>query len=299
MIVVTIPTGNIGSQVLEKLVSSDEGIRVVARDPAKLSPQVRERVEVIEGSHGERDVLDKAFAAADSVFWLTPPNPRADSVEAAYIDFTRPAAVAMRNRGVERVVGVSALGRGTPWASKAGFVTASLAVDDLIASSGVSYRALTMPSFMDNLLRQAESIRKDGVFSLPISGDRRLPSVATRDIASAAAQLLLDKSWTGVSSRPLLGPEDLSYNDIAAILSEVLGTPVRFERISDEAFKARLRGRGMSDAMAQGNLDMFIAKDHGLDNAERRTPESTTPTTFRDWAREAFKPPVSTAIERG
>ena len=102
-----------------------------------------------------------------------------------------------------------------------------------------------MPSFMDNLLRQAESIRKDGVFSLPISGDRKVPSVATRDIASAAAELLLDKSWTGVSSRPLLGPEDLSYNDIAAILSDVLGTPVRFERISDEAFKARLRGRGI------------------------------------------------------
>jgi uncharacterized protein YbjT (DUF2867 family) len=110
--------------------------------------------------------------------------------------------------------------------------------------------------------------------------------------------LLLDKSWTGVSSLPLLGPEDLSYNDIAAILSDVLGTPVRFERISDEAFKARLKGRGMSDAMAQGNLDMFIAKDHGLDNAERRTPESTTLTRFRDWAREAFKPTVSTAIER-
>src|SRR3982074_380457 len=100
MIVVTTPTGNIGSQVLEKLLRSDERIRVVARDPAKLSPQVRERVEVIEGSHGERDVVDKAFPAADSVFWLTPPNPRADSVEAAYIDFTRPAADAMRNRGV-------------------------------------------------------------------------------------------------------------------------------------------------------------------------------------------------------
>jgi uncharacterized protein YbjT (DUF2867 family) len=299
MIVVTTPTGNIGSQVLEKLVRSDEEICVVGRSPAKLSPQVRERVEVIEGSHGDRDVLDKAFATADTVFWLTPPDPRADSVESAYIDFTRPAADAMRNRGVERVVGVSALGRGTPWASKAGFITASLAVDDLIASSGVSYRALTMPSFMDNLLRQAEPIRKDGVFSLPISGDRKLPSVATRDIASAAAELLLDKFWIGVSSRPLLGPEDLSYNDMAAILSDLLGTPVRFERISDEAFKARLMGRGMSDAMAQGNLDMFIAKDHGLDSAERRTPESTTPTTFRDWAREALKPPVSTTIERG
>src|SRR5205807_6847468 len=148
---------------------------------------------------------------------LTPPDPRADSVEAAYIDFTRPAANAMRNRGVERVVGVSALGRGTPWASKAGFVTASLAVDDLIASTGVSYRALTMPSFMDNLLRQVESIKNQGMFSLPISADLKQPSCATRDIAAAAAKLLLDHSWSGVASRPVLGPEDLSYNDMAQI----------------------------------------------------------------------------------
>jgi uncharacterized protein YbjT (DUF2867 family) len=68
-------------------------------------------------------------------------------------------------------------------------VTASLAMDDLIASAGVSYRALTMPSFMDNLLRQVESIRDRGVFVTPVSGDRKLPSCATRDIAATAARL--------------------------------------------------------------------------------------------------------------
>jgi hypothetical protein len=43
-------------------------------------------------------------------------------------------------------------------AGHAGLVTASLAMDDLIASSGASYRAVTMP-FIDNLLRQVESIK--------------------------------------------------------------------------------------------------------------------------------------------
>jgi hypothetical protein len=33
------------------------------------------------------------------------------------------------------------LGRGTPWAGRAGFVTGSLAMDDLIAASAVAYRA--------------------------------------------------------------------------------------------------------------------------------------------------------------
>jgi uncharacterized protein YbjT (DUF2867 family) len=243
----------------------------------------------VVGSHGDGAVVTRAFQDADSVFWLVPPDPRAASVEAAYVDFARPAVNALRQQGVKRVVGVSALGRGTPWATHAGLATASLAMDDLIASSGVSYRALTMPSFMDNLLRQVEPITKNGVFSLPIDGDRKLPSAATSDVARVAARLLLDHSWTGVSSVPVLGPEDLSYNDMARVLSEVLGRPVRFEQISNDAFKARLMGRGMSDAMAQGNVDMWIAKGTGIDNAVKRTPESSTPTTFHDWAWQVFR----------
>src|SRR4029077_18282336 len=263
MIVVTTPTGNIGSQVLKGLLSSKEPIRVIARDPDRLPPEARKRVEVVVGSHCDGWVVTEAFQGAQSVFWLVPPDPRAASVEAAYVDFARPAAKALRQRDVKQVVGVSALGRGTLWAEHAGLVTASLAMDDLIASSGVSYRALTMPSFMDNLLRQVEPITKNGVFSLPIDGDRKLPSAATSDVARVAARLLLDHSWTGVASVPVLGPEDLSYNDMARILSDVLGRPVRFEQISNEAYKARLMGRGMSEAMAQGNVDMWIAKGNG------------------------------------
>jgi uncharacterized protein YbjT (DUF2867 family) len=293
MIVVTTPTGNIGSQVLGDLLSKNEPIRVIARDPERLALEARKRVEVVAGSHSDGAIVNKAFQGADSVFWVVPPDPRAASVEAAYVDFARPAVKALRQQGVKRVVGVSALGRGTQWAAHAGLATSSFAMDDLIASSGVSYRALTMPSFMDNLLRQVESITKNGVFSLPIDGDLKLPSAATSDVAGVAARLLLDHSWTGVASVPVLGPEDLSYNDMARILSEVLGRPVRFERISNDAFKARLMGRGMSDAMAQGNVDMWIAKGNGMDNAVKRTPESSTPTTFRDWASSVLRARVA------
>ena len=293
MIVVTTPTGNIGSQVLKDLLSNEESIRVIVRDPNRLAPETRNRVEIVVGSHSDGAVVTRAFQDADSVFWVVPPDPRAASVETAYVDFARPAAKALRQQGVKRVVGVSALGRGTPWAAHAGLATASFAMDDLIASSGVSYRALTMPSFMDNLLRQVESITKNGVFSLPIDGDRKLPSAATSDVSRVAARLLLDHAWTGVASVPVLGPEDLSYNDMARVLSEVLGRLVRFEQISNDAFKARLMGRGMSDAMAQGNVDMWIAKGNGIDNAVKRSPESSTPTTFRDWASQVLRARVA------
>jgi len=292
MIVVTAPTGLIGHQVLESLLGSGQPVRVIVRDPSRLPAHARERVEIVQGSHSDADVVDQAFAGADAVFWLVPPDPHAGSVEAAYVDFTRPACDTFKRHEVRRVVGISALGRGTAVAGHAGLVTASLAMDDLIASSGVSYRALTMPSFMDNLLRQTEPIKNRGVFVTPISGDRKLPSCATRDIATVAARLLLDNSWSGASHVAVLGPQDLSFNDMAQIMSEILGKPVRYQQISAQALKDRLTGAGMSDAMAQGTVDMMVAKDQGLDNAEPRTPESTTPTTFGQWCQETLKPAV-------
>ncbi len=81
---------------------------------------------------------------------------------------------------------------------------ASLAMDDLIASTGVNYRALTMPGFMDNMLRQVELIKTQGMFFWPISGDRKLPTCATRDIAAVATRLLLDRFWSGQGSVPVL-----------------------------------------------------------------------------------------------
>ena len=292
MIVITAPTGLIGAQVLGTVLDSGQPVRVIARDPSRLPAQVRERAEVVPGSHGDIDVVDRAFAGADAVFWLVPPDPHADSVEAAYVDFTRPACDAFKRHGVQRVVGISALGRGTAVAGHAGLVTASLAMDDLIAGSGVSYRALTLPSFMDNVARQAEAIRNQGMFFTPISGDRKLPTCATRDIAATAARLLLDGSWDGTGHVAVLGPEDLSFNDMAQIMSEVIGKPVRYQQVPAQALQVRLTGAGMSDAMARGMVDMMVAKDEGLDNAEPRTPESTTPTTFRQWCEEVLKPAV-------
>jgi uncharacterized protein YbjT (DUF2867 family) len=292
MIVLTTPTGLIGHQVLDRLLDRGQPLRVIARKPSALPARVRERVDVIEGSHGDAAVADRAFAGADAVFWLTPPDPRAPSVDAAFVGFTRPAAEAFTRHRIKRVVGVSALGRGTPWAAHAGYVAGSLAMDDLIASTGVAYRALTNPSFMDNIVRQAEAIKNQGLFFSPINGDRKLPAVASRDTAAAASRLLLDQSWGGVDEVPLLGPEDISFNDMAQIISDVLRREVRFQQTTFEAYKNRFVGFGMSDAMAQGMTDMAAAKNNGLDNAIQRTPENTTPTTFREWCEQVLKPAV-------
>jgi uncharacterized protein YbjT (DUF2867 family) len=140
------------------------------------------------------------------VFWLVPPDAHAASVGEAYAGFTRPAAEAIRSQDVGRIVDITALGRGTDVAGHAGLVTASLAMDDLIASTGAAFRALFMPTFMDNLLHQAHVIKNQGMYADAITADLKLPTVATRDIAAVAARLLLDDTWTGQDSVPVLGP---------------------------------------------------------------------------------------------
>ena len=104
MIVITTPTGAIGHQVLENVLRGDDPIRVIVRDPAHLPSRVRERIDVVQGSHSDTSVVNKAFADADVVFWLVPPDPRAETVDAAYLDFTRPACAAFKTQRVKRVV---------------------------------------------------------------------------------------------------------------------------------------------------------------------------------------------------
>ena len=291
MIVITTPTGNIGRRVVHDLLAAGATLRLVLRDATKLSDDVRGRVHVVEGSHGQADVVDRAFAGDDAVFWLAPPDPR-NTLEQAYVDFTRPAAAAIRRHGIKRVVGVTALGRGTHWQDKAGLVTASMRMDDLLMQTGVAFRGLAMPSFMDNVARQAGSIKDQGMFFGPINPGRKAPITATRDMGAIAARLLADPRWTGQAEVPVLGPEDLSANEMAAVASAVLGRTIRYQHITFDALKAQLLGRGMSESFAQGYVDMMQAKDEGLDNEAVRTPESSTPTSFRQWCEEELKPAV-------
>ncbi|BBC98331.1 NAD(P)H-binding protein [Streptomyces griseofuscus] len=295
MIVITAPTGNIGRQLLSLLLESapaaGEELRVIVRDPARLPDAARGRVDVVTGSHAEAGVLDRAFEGADAVFWLVPPDASL-APQDAYTGFTRPAAEALTAHGVGHVVGVSALGRGTPLADRAGLVTASLAMDDLIAGTGVAYRALANPSFFENLLEECDSIREKGVFTDSVDPDRKAPLVAVADIAAAAAGLLLDRSWTGTGSVPVLGPEDLSPNDLARIMTEQLGRPVRYERQPLDELYTTLVGYGLHEAFAQGIVDMKRAKDEGLDAGVARTPDTASATGFEQWCAQTLKPAV-------
>ena len=289
MIVITAPTGQIGSKLVTSLLRESEPIRLVVRDPGKLPAEVRERTEIVVGSHRERDVLDRALDGADALFWLMPAAATASSPYEAYVTASIPGADAVVRHALPRVVIVSALGRGSQ--IYAGHISASHAMEDLFRSTGAHVRALALPTFMDNILRQVATIR-NGVVSGTLPAGFTMPWIATKDIAALAAEYLLDRTWTGQDPVEVLGGEDLSYQDVAATLTDVLGTPVRYERGDRAAVGQFLVGRGFSEAMARSMMDMDLAGERGINNATPRTAANTTPTTFREFAVEAVKPAV-------
>jgi hypothetical protein len=79
---------------------------------------------------------------------------------------------------------------------------------------------------------------------------------------------------------------------MAEIISDVLGTQLRFQQTTFEAYKNRFVAAGMSDVMAQGMTDM-AAKNEGIDNAVQQTAKNSTPTTFRQWCEQVLKPAVT------
>ncbi|MFE3521478.1 NAD(P)H-binding protein [Streptomyces sp. NPDC059161] len=287
MIVVTTPTGQIGSQLLRQLLDQDKEIRVIVRDASRLDHSVRERVETIIGSHDDPAVLDKALPGAEALFWLVPPNPQAPSAEAHYLHFARAGAAAIARHEVGHVVGVSSAGHG--WPAPAGLLSAAFAMDAELGKSGAAYRALSMPFYMENLLRQLDVIREQGAFYLTCAGDLPLASIATRDIAGVAADLLTDLSWTGQENLPVFSPDRLTPDGMAKVISQELGRPVTYRRMSIDDYASLLRSQGASDQTVKDMTEAFAAQDHGIYDPDWATAKPT-PTDFRTWCREVLKP---------
>jgi len=296
LITVTGPTGGIGSHVVSALLEHDEPVCVVARNPDNLPAQVRKRVEVVEGSHADPAVIDRALDGARALFWLVAGDLGAPSPYDCYVGFSVPAAAAIVRHDVAHVVTVSALGRGTQ--RYTGYVSASLAMDDLLRSTGAHLRALAAPSLMDNFLRDVASLSQ-GVVRGVGPADLSAPMVARRDIAAVAARLLLDQTWTGQDDLPVLGPENVSYDDVTRILSEVLGRPVRYERTGFEETEQAMVGYGMSPGMARAVVEMARAKMEGLDDVDTPDGATVTPTTLRQWSLDELKPAVDAFVAEG
>ncbi len=107
-----------------------------------------------------------------------------------------------------------------------------------------------------------------------------------------AAALLLDISWSGQARVPLAGPDDLTPEGMAEVISGTLGRTVRYRQVPVADYQAMMRQRGASPAIAQDMAEMIEAQNNGIYDAEPRDPDSATATSFRQWCEDTLEPAV-------
>lgn len=288
MIVITTPTGQIGGKVLKSLTRSQERLRVIARDPSKIPADLRGKVEVIQGTHDDAEVLSRALKGASQLFYIVPPSMQYTDGDRYYLDFAEPVLQAIEINRVQRVVHISGSGLGVD--KNAGPVYSSYLVEKELESLGCALRILHCGSFMENLLRSASTIKANNSISACLPAEIKIPWVATQDIADVAVRFLLDTSWSDKSSIGVLGPEDLSYAKVAQIFGEVLHRKVDYVYVTPEARKVGMMKHGATEAVAQGLIDMYESMRRGTFNMVKRTASTSSPTSLKTWCETELKP---------
>jgi (4-alkanoyl-5-oxo-2,5-dihydrofuran-3-yl)methyl phosphate reductase len=276
MILVTGATGTVGRALLDELATTGEPVRAMTRRPA--TADLPGSVEVVGGDLDDPASLEDALRDVDRVFAVStgPAGPVQD----------RDLAVAAAKAGASRIVKLSTLSVDddriddpiTRW-HRAG--------EDAVRDSGVAWTFLRPTGFMSNALHWAGTIASHDTVYQPY-GDGRVALIDPRDIAAVAATVLTRPGHDG-RAYPLCGPEALGPADEVAILSEVLGRPLRYVEVSPEDAHRTMVERGMPPELA----DAVVAKAAttrepgvGIPDRELSLLLDTTPRTFRAWVRD-------------
>ena len=116
---------------------------------------------------------------------------------------------------------------------------------------------------MQNFLGQMNNISKQGMFYGASNGDAKVSFVDARDIAAVAASTMTESGHEG-KTYLTTGPEAISNQEIAGIMSKVTGRQVSYADLGPEHYEATLRNAGYPDWMASD-----LAKAGALPTGER------------------------------
>lgn len=286
-IVITTPTGNVGSHLVRILLRAGIRPTLFLRDAGKLDAAVRDRVDLVEGDQLDRDDVLRATAGADALYWVAPASGAEDPI-ATYAQLGANVAGAVSENGVERTVFQSS--GGAEKRQGAGEIDGLAANEVQLDETGASVLHLRCGYFFTNLLLDP-ALAEEGVIRVPRPVDQPLPWVDPRDIAEVAAARLLSQEWEGRQVQAVHGPEDLSFEQAAAIVEDAIGRPVRAEQIGDDAFRAGLSAAGMNEKQVEALIGMSIGTREDYVAEDERTVLTTTPSTLAAWAYENLRQP--------
>lgn len=226
MLAITGSTGNIGGRVAQVLAEQGVPMRLLVRDPQR-APDLP-GCTVVQASYGDRDASREALEGVDHVLMVS----AAETEDR--VDEHRTFVDAAAQAGVDHVIYTSFVGA----APDATFTLARdhWHTEQHLERSGMHWTFLRDSLYADFL---PMLVGDDGVIRGP-AADGRVALVAQDDVADAALAVLLDPGAHERAVYELTGPEALSLEEAAAILSEVSGRPARYEpETLGEAYASR------------------------------------------------------------
>lgn len=283
-------TGRIGSKLTRTLLDAGHQVRALSRGGPALDALVEVGAEPFIGSFdtggGE---LNSFFTDIDAAFLMVKTD--WNNIEGHYPAVAQRFVDALQGSPVKLAVSLSAMGSDVD--GKTGHFELFHHLDQRLNElDDIDMVHLRAAWFMENTLAWRASIAKYGRLAWFYEPDLRMPWVATDDIAELAAKELTNATGEHRVIREA-GSEDLTMNEIAAIIGREIGKPVEYRFIdrSREDIKDEYLARF---GTAEHWLDDSRSAD-ALNHGEVRfrggsEVRPVLPTTMEIFIRNAWKP---------
>ncbi|NKY53238.1 NAD(P)H-binding protein [Nocardia vermiculata] len=282
----TAPSGNVGRHVVHNLIRAGVRPRVLAHRPESIDPALRDRVDLRIVDLADQPAVEESLHGVDALF-VTIPSVISDDPIADYERFGASIATAVARSAVGRVVLQSSVGAELRYG--AGDIDGLARVEQLLEDSGASVLHLRCGFFFSNLLLQIDQLHA-GEVPIVLPTDQPMPWVAPADIAQVATTWLLRPDWSGRHVQAVHGPEDLSWDDALAIVTEVTGHQARARRISDDDMRAVLTAAGMSERQVEAVMGMSTGLRDDFVPEQPRDATTTTLTSLGSWSFDVLRP---------
>ena len=243
MILVT-TAGKVGSEAVRLLRERDVPVRVLVRDPAKVTTLADAGAEVAEGDLDVRASIDDAMAGVSAVVLVSPAVP---AQELNVVAQRGPGRRGPCRQGDQQGLGgladraAALAGRDRGGAGCLRNPAHAAAVERLHAE-----RAGAGPG--DRRRRAASG---------PAAGEGRSGLVDARDVAAAAAEIAAAPAGHAGKTYWLTGPALISNYDVAAVLSKLLGRTITYRELTFEENKDAMIRAGVPAQIAEMNAQAF------------------------------------------
>ncbi len=227
-------TGSAGAALVNALAGAGTPVAVATRRPHGARPGDAPGGAVqVRFDYDAPETFAPALAGVDRVFLMVRPGD--DEAHLTAIPFLE----AVEQAGVRRVVALTAMGVERMEGA------ALRQIERRLEQSALAWTVLRPNFFMQIFARDAllEGIRASGVIRLP-AGDAALSFIDVRDIADVAATVLTTPGHEG-QAYTLTGPEALTHEAVAGLISGAGGRAVRYEPLDDDRAASALAAAGL------------------------------------------------------